>query len=129
MRLRMISLFLALVAVLFVGSVALAGVGVIGASEIQQLLAKESAGVMLLDVRTSGEFARGHMPGSVLIPMRQVPGQLLAIPRNKKVVVVCATGARSGAVARFLIEQGYPWVRNYSGGMSDWAGRGLPVIR
>jgi len=44
-------------------------------------------------------------------------------------VVVCASGARSAAVARFLDQQGYPWVANYGGGVYDWNRRGLPLER
>jgi rhodanese-related sulfurtransferase len=125
----MIAVFVAVVAALFIGSPALAGGGVIDAVQIQQLLNEDRDGVVLLDVRTPGEFASGHMQGAMLVPMREVPYQMLNIPRNKKVVVVCATGARSGAVTKYLAEQGYPWVKNYSGGMSDWSRRGLPVAR
>ena len=129
MRLKNILVFVALVAVIFLGSPALAGGGVIDAAQVQQLLNQDRASVLLLDVRTPGEFAQGHLPGSVLIPMRQVPNNLAAISRDKKVVVICATGARSGAVTKYLAEQGYPWVKNYSGGMSDWSRRGLPIVR
>lgn len=129
MRQKVFSILVTLFALFSFGSVAWAGGGVIDAPQIQKLLQEDSAGVFLLDVRTSGEFASGHMPGAVPVPMRDVPYQMLNIPRNKKVVVVCATGARSGAVTKYLADQGYPWVKNYAGGMSDWSRRGLPVVR
>lgn len=96
---------------------------------LRALLAREPGAVFLLDVRTPGEVARGRLPGSVAIPMNQVQGRLAEIPRGRKVVVVCATGARSAAVARFLGQQGYPWVANYGGGVADWARSGLPIER
>jgi rhodanese-related sulfurtransferase len=101
----------------------------IDATEIGALLAKEPGSVLILDVRTTGEYQGGHMQKAVLIPMRDVPTRLAEIPRQKKIVVVCASGARSGAVADYLIGQGYPWVRNYAGGMWDWARRGLPIAK
>jgi len=96
---------------------------------LQSLLEEESASVFLLDVRTPGEWADGRIPGSVLIPMDQVPGRLSEIPKDKKIVVVCASGARSAAVARFLEQRGYPWVANYGGGVYDWHRLGLPLER
>ena len=98
-------------------------------SEIMALQSKEADNLYLLDVRTPGEYAQGHIPGSVLIPMKQIQGSLGRIPRDKKVIVICASGARSGAVSDFLSRQGYPWVKNYSGGIMDWARRGLPIAR
>jgi len=97
--------------------------------ELQSLVEKERSEVFLLDVRTPGEWSGGHISGSVLIPMNQVPGRLAEIPKDKKVVVICASGARSAAVARFLDQKGYPWVVNYGGGIDDWQRRGLPLVR
>ncbi|MBE0617504.1 MAG: rhodanese-like domain-containing protein [Proteobacteria bacterium] len=93
------------------------------------MLAKHGDEVFLVDVRTPGEWARGRIPASVLIPMDQVPSRLSEIPSGKKVVVVCASGARSAAVARFLDQHGYPWVANYAGGVSEWARVGLQLTR
>ncbi|RMG89423.1 MAG: rhodanese-like domain-containing protein [Candidatus Dadabacteria bacterium] len=96
---------------------------------VRTLLDREGGEVFLLDVRTPGEYRRGHIPGAVLIPMNEVPARLREIPRDKKIVVVCASGARSAAVARFLDGRGYPWVANYTGGVFDWARAGLPLDR
>jgi rhodanese-related sulfurtransferase len=106
-----------------------AGVQTVDSWQLQQLLESERTKVFLLDVRTPGEYGQGHIPGAVLIPMTQVPGRLEEIPREKKVVVVCASGARSAAVARFLDGKGYPWVANLQGGVFDWSGLGLGLAR
>lgn len=101
----------------------------IGATEAEALLKAGGDRVFLLDVRTPGEWARGHIAAAHLIPMNRIPASLSQVPRDKKVVVVCASGARSEAVARFLDEKGYPWVANLRGGVFDWADRGLPLTR
>ena len=106
-----------------------ASVPVADAAEVKQLLDNEPDFTLVLDVRTPGEWSRGHISGSMLIPMRQVPQSLARIPKTKKIVVVCATGARSGAVAKFLQDQGYIWVKNYAGGLVDWSRRGYPLVR
>jgi len=112
---------------IFSSSLALAAAGVSDSREIQELLVKEPKNVIVLDVRTPGEWRGGYIKGALLIPMRDVPGSLGKIPKDKKIVVVCATGARSGAVASYLDESGYKWVKNYTGGMVDWQRKGLPV--
>ena len=108
---------------------AAAAVRDLDAHGLQRLLKEEPKQVLLLDVRTPGEYAGGRVPGSVLIPMNQVSGRLSEIPSGKKVVAICASGARSAAVAKFLSDRGYPWVANLTGGVSEWSRRGLPIER
>lgn len=97
--------------------------------EILLLKKSEPDKLFILDVRTPGEYWGGHIQGAVLIPISDVTGKLSSIPKNRKIIVVCASGARSGAVASYLIDNGYQWVKNYSGGMFDWTRRGLPVVQ
>jgi rhodanese-related sulfurtransferase len=118
-----------LIATFALAGAATASGGVADYSEIMKLMSSERGSLYLLDVRTPGEFSQGHIPGSVLIPMNQIQGRVNQIPRDKKVVVICATGARSGAVTRFLAGQGFPWVKNYAQGIVDWSRRGLPLNR
>lgn len=124
---RIYSLVLPIAMVLLSALSSHAGVTVIAADEIQKLLKKEPKKIVVLDVRTWGEYAMGRIPGSLFMPMREVPGRMGELPRDKKIIVVCATGVRSAAVADYLARNGYPDVRNYSGGISDWAGRGLKL--
>ena len=55
-----------------------AGVVPVGTAELQSLMEREGDRVFLLDVRTPGEYRQGHIAGSVLIPMREVPDRLKA---------------------------------------------------
>lgn len=112
-----------------VAGVARAEVRVLDTAALRALLARTPAEVFLLDVRTPREYRQGRIPGAVLIPMNLVPERLGEIPRERKVVAVCASGARSGAVARYLDQLGYPWVANYAGGVADWSGQGQPLER
>ncbi len=122
-----LGLVLAVVGLAVSARPAAAGVHDVDTPALEFLLA--GGGVFLLDVRTPGEYARGHIEGAVLIPMNRVPSRLGEIPRDGKVVVVCATGARSAAVARYLDDQGYPWVANYVDGVVGWYRKGLPLAR
>ncbi len=80
----------------------------------------------LVDVRNPDEYAAGHVPGAVLVPMHTVPVRLQDIPRDRTVYLVCAVGGRSGQVAAWLGPQGYDVV-NVAGGTQAWAMSGLPV--
>jgi len=101
----------------------------VSTAQLQAMLSQGGEAVFLLDVRTSGEWARGRIPGSVHIPMDEIPRRLQEIPRDKKIVAVCASGARSEAVARYLDQQGFPWVANYRDGVFGWSRSGLELER
>ncbi|MDH5493163.1 MAG: rhodanese-like domain-containing protein [Myxococcales bacterium] len=69
-------------------------------------LVKES-GATLIDVRTSGEFSGGHIPAAKNIPLQTLGTKLKKIPKDKPVVVCCASGMRSAQAARMLTAEGY----------------------
>ena len=98
-------------------------VGHVGAEELANLL-DGSPRPFLLDVREPMEWHAMNLErlGAVLIPMRQVPGRLDEIPRDRPVVVYCQTGVRSMEVAKLLVEEGYEEVVNLDGGIAGVAG-------
>jgi len=61
----------------------------------------------VVDVRTAPEFAGGHLPGSLNIPVQSLGGSLKQIPMGKKIVTVCASGMRSATAAGILKNAGY----------------------
>ncbi len=81
---------------------------------------------LVLDVREPSEYAAGHIAGSTLIPLRQLPGRMNELPRDREIICVCASGSRSGSAARRLTNEGYQ-VLNLTGGMARWQRVGLPV--
>lgn len=82
--------------------------------------------LQIIDVREPEEWARGHIEGAHHIPMNDVPARLGEIDRERPVVTVCRSGARSGQVAAYLAQAGFT-VHNMDGGMSTWQRQGLPV--
>lgn len=78
----------------------------------------------LLDVREVMEWQNVNLAhlGAVLVPMREVPGRMDEIPRDRPVVVYCHTGVRSLEVARLLAAEGYEDVRNLQGGIAGVVG-------
>jgi len=119
----------ALLAIFCMARVSRAEVAQVDTKTLLDLVGREKQNVFLLDVRTPREYAAGRVPGSVLIPMNDVPARIAEIPKQKKVVVICASGSRSAAVARFLDQQGYPWVGNYGRGVAGYASDGHALER
>ncbi|MDT0165928.1 rhodanese-like domain-containing protein [Actinotalea sp. AC32] len=81
----------------------------------------------VVDVREEHEFAGGHVPGAVNVPLSQLVervGEVTALPGQ--VLLVCHSGGRSGQVAAWLGQQGYDVV-NVAGGTAEWVARGYPV--
>ena len=76
---------------------------------------------VLLDVREPWEFETCRIPGSLHVPMREVPARVAEVDPQGDVVVIWHHGGRSMQVALFLERQGYNKVHNLSGGVDSWA--------
>jgi rhodanese-related sulfurtransferase len=83
--------------------------------------------VVLLDVREHDEWAAGHAPDAVHIPMGEVPGRLEEIAADAELLVVCRVGGRSAKVVAYLNHAGRAAV-NVDGGMLAWAAAGRPLV-
>ncbi|MCD6639769.1 MAG: rhodanese-like domain-containing protein [Nocardioides sp.] len=84
------------------------------------------AGATLVDVREVSEFADGHVPGAVNIPMGRLPMRSSEIDRTRPVYVICRSGNRSSAMVDLLTAQGFEAV-NVAGGTQAWIAAGRPV--
>lgn len=71
--------------------------------------------VILLDTRTTAEYARGHVNGYVNIPVDELRERIQEIEKGKKVYVICQSGLRSYIATRILVGYGYDCY-NFSGG-------------
>jgi rhodanese-related sulfurtransferase len=69
-------------------------------------------GALLVDVRSSAEFASGNAPGTVNIPLTELNRRLNEIPKAAPVVLCCASGTRSGMAKLLLKKNGYKNVHN-----------------
>lgn len=88
-------------------------------------------GALLLDVREPGEYAAGHAPNAVLIPLGQLGTRMQEITayKDKPVAVMCRSGRRSASATKQLAEAGFSQVKNVNGGIMAWEQAGLPVVR
>jgi hydroxyacylglutathione hydrolase len=98
------------------------------AEELAQRLPRERD-LLVLDVRERAEWSDGHVPGARHIPMRQVAERLAEIPRDRRIAVTCAGGARSSLVGSLLLARGFTDLVNVWGGMTGWIQAGLPTAR
>lgn len=73
---------------------------------------KLAAGATVVDVRSRGEFLTGAHRLAVNIPLQELTPRMAEIPRDRPVVLYCASGLRSGQAARILAKAGYPDVVN-----------------
>ncbi|MFB9930757.1 rhodanese-like domain-containing protein [Amycolatopsis halotolerans] len=88
------------------------------------------ADVALLDVREDDEWAAGHAPAAVHIPLGELParvGELSEFPEDNPVYVICRSGGRSARAAAWLNASGWDAV-NVAGGMGAWAREGRRMV-
>lgn len=84
--------------------------------------------MLILDVRTTGEFNDGHIPGAYHIDHLEIGRRIKEIEsfRDKPVIVYCYSGVRAGIVESYLIEHGFTQVKHLKGDWSEWKAKGLP---
>jgi rhodanese-related sulfurtransferase len=78
-----------------------------------------SADALILDVRSAGEFAQSHIPGSVNIPLEELRTRTDELPRDRPCWLVCGVGQRAYYASRALLQRGFD-VRILSGGMRTY---------
>ena len=82
-------------------------------------------------MRTSGEFASGHIPGAIHVPHTQISRRLKELEkhRDSEIVVYCARGPRAYSAEAILRESGFTKVRHLRGDITGWRRDGRPVTR
>ncbi len=101
-----------------------------GIWEIQPNSLEEILGsVQVVDVRELAEYkgALGHIGGAKLIPLGTLTGRLGELSKERPVVAVCRSGARSAQACVLLRNAGYVQVANLAGGMLRWRAQRFPV--
>jgi hydroxyacylglutathione hydrolase len=85
----------------------------------EQLVAQ--APPLLIDVRAPGEWEQERIDSAVNVPLSRFPERLETLPRDREIVVYCASGYRSAIAAGLLRRDGFPHVADLVGGMAAWA--------
>jgi rhodanese-related sulfurtransferase len=95
--------------------------------DVEEARRRLDDGALLLDVREPDEWNAGHAPDATFLPMGQVTAGRAQLPRDRTIVAICRSGARSGRVTAALVSWGFDAV-NLAGGMQAWAAAGNPVV-
>jgi rhodanese-related sulfurtransferase len=85
-------------------------------------------GATVVDVREAGEYAEGHVPGVVHIPMGQLPSRIHELDADQPVYVICASGNRSAAMSEHLAAAGFQ-TASVAGGTAAWSRSGRALAR
>lgn len=109
----------------------------IAADELDEMI-EDHDDILIVDVREADEYARGHIPGALLIPRGLIEGaadpgykhrvETLVDARDRTVVLYCQTGGRSALATDALNQMGFVKAVNLAGGIEVWEAEGLPVV-
>jgi rhodanese-related sulfurtransferase len=86
------------------------------------------AGAFVLDVREPFEWVEGHIPGSTLIPLAELPARVAEVPKDKPILVVCRSGNRSQSGRDILLQAGFQNVTSMDGGVVQWGASGREIV-
>lgn len=84
-------------------------------------------GAALVDVREQSEYDELHAQGATLLPLSELESRFSELPRDRELVMICRSGARSKQAGEYLLQNGYGRVVNLTGGTLAWAEAGLPT--
>lgn len=95
------------------------------APETLQAWITDNRDCTIVDIRTPAEYALGHIPGTINVPLNELPDRITEIDWTPPIVVVCPVGTASQQAVRLL--QSYQGidqetVKNLTGGYKDWDG-------
>ena len=101
--------------------------GALNATSAVQLINREKA--VVVDVCEPAEFAAGHVTGAKNVPLGELEAKLPGLVKNKALplILVCASGARSGRAVAIAKKLGYEQAQSLGGGLKSWKDANLPV--
>jgi len=95
--------------------------------ELKQMM-DEGRDFRLVDVREPHEYDICSIPGSVLIPLGDVPARMNELDSAQQIVVHCRSGARSARAVEFLRKAGFARIHNLKGGILAWSDQVDPSV-
>jgi len=89
--------------------------------ELKQVLDHPRDGVVVLDVREPDEYQIARIPGTVLLPLSQLPKRVQELDPETTYYIHCKSGMRSMKALQFLRQQGFQKLKNVKGGIAAWS--------
>lgn len=99
----------------------------ISVADLNQQRRLPGEGIQCVDVRSASEYASGHIPGAVNIPLEQIEARLADTDPGLPIVLICKSGMRA-RLAAGLLAPSRDEVSVLEGGTSAWAAAGLPLV-
>lgn len=100
----------------------------LSATEFQKKISEP--GVVILDVRTAGEFMGGHIAKAINIDVEGMTfdGDIAKLDKSATYAVYCHSGRRSGIAVGKMKDAGFKNLFNLTNGVLDWQAAGLPLV-
>ena len=88
-------------------------------------------GAVVLDIRDKAEFDAGHIVDSINIPYASLESRIDELKKHdgKPIVIACKMGQHAGAAGTALKKAGFDNVSRLRGGIAEWRGQNLPVVK
>ena len=101
----------------------------IDSDEANETMVKEGDGVVMVDVRRDDEWVSGHVSGAIHIPIDDLMNRFDEVPRDKKLLFICAAGVRSGLACEMAAALGISAdnLFNVEDGTPVWIGKDHPT--
>lgn len=114
---------------LFIRNEMTRGGATLAVQEVVNLVNNE--GALLLDIRDKAEFDAGHIVDSINIPYSGLESRIDELNKHegKPIVIVCKMGQHAGAAGTQLKKAGFENVSRLRGGIAEWRGQNLPVVK
>ncbi len=118
-----------LLLMLFIRNEMSRGGATIGVQELVRMVNNE--GAVIVDVRDKSEYDQGHIVDSINIPYASVDSRADELNKHKEkpIVIACKMGQHSGTAGTILRKKGFEKVSRLRGGMAEWRGQNLPVVK
>jgi hydroxyacylglutathione hydrolase len=106
-----------------------AGLPVSATEQVDPTRARQAieSGALVIDVRERSEFAGGHLPGAMNLPLGEIDARARDVPRGVPLVAYCGHGERASSAASLLERAGRGPLRTLPGGAGAWKSAGYPV--
>ena len=97
--------------------------------DVEQAERRVAAGAQLVDVREQDEWNEAHVPGSIHIPLGDLPRRAGELDAGREVVAICRSGNRSKTAVQILNRAGIADAKSMAGGVVAWARADKPIER
>ena len=101
----------------------------VDSDEAAQILQAEGDTTAVVDVRRDDEWVTGHVTGAIHIPVDDLLGRIDDLPKDKKLLFICAAGVRSGLACEMAASMGFPSedLYNVEDGTPTWIEKSHPT--